>query len=384
MEKARLTRATYATAYSTYVPDRGIPATRRAEQQAKRTGKLNPLVDPAHYNPRRSLISFVERPDGLFTVGVGLPVPIETRLDTTGSMGGNVDEALKVLPDLYELACKMLPGCDPHLAIGIFGDVSDDFVLCRPQFEMTADKIVGQLTMMVPERRGADFPEDPHYGLFGSAYLTAAYINRIGLKGFDFTVSDAPARSHLDSGTIRRSFGDNVDEVAAANGHEVPANTLLDTKDVANDLLKQTHAFFLQVSEGYGYRDHYDKHTSRFWAEILGSERVVLLPRIELLPQVQASIIGLTHGTLTLQELEPFLREAGVEARDADAIVRSVANIPIAPYTENELDALARAPKLGDVFRTKTDLWPMDPSEVPALPEPDEFEPDPENGPDWL
>ncbi|HMR74609.1 MAG TPA: hypothetical protein PKD61_05845 [Polyangiaceae bacterium] len=384
MKKERLTRTSYAAAYDTYVPERGVPATRRAEQQAKRTGKLNALVDPAHYNPRRSLISFVERPDGLFEVGVGLPVPIETRLDTTGSMGGNVDKALKVLPDLYELACNMLPGCDPQLAIGIFGDVVDDFVLCRPQFEMTAEKIVEQLTMMVPERGGGDFPEDPHYGLFGGAYLTAAYINRIGLKRFDFTVSDAPARSHLDSGTIRRVFGDNVYEVTAANGHQVPADTLLDTKDVANDLLKQAHAFFLQVNGGYGYRDKYDEYTFSFWADIFGSERVIQLPRIELLPQVQASIIGLTHGTLTLGKLEPFLRETGVGARDADAIVRSVANIPIAPYTEAELDILARAPKAGDVFREKTDLWPMDPSEVPALPEPDEFEVDPENGPDWL
>ena len=299
-------------------------------------------------------------------------------------MGGNVDKALKVLPDLYELAAKMLPGCDPHLAIGIFGDIADDFVLCRPQFEMTAAKIVEQMTMMVPERAGADFPEDPHYGLFGAAYLTAAYVNRIGLKErFDFTVSDAPARHHLDAGTIKRVFGKDVYDTVAANGHQINANAILDTKDVVRDLLSQAHAFFLQVSDRY-YGGYHDDYTTSFWTEMFGPERVVQLPRIELLPQVQASIIGLTHGTLSLQELEPFLRESGVTGRDADAIVRSVANIPIAPRTEEEERIFAAVPKAGDVFRTKEDLWPMDPSEVPALPEADELEPSPELGPDWL
>lgn len=376
-KKARLTTASYSVAHSTYVPTRGS-ATLRAEERVRSTGKLDPLVDPSEYGViRRSLIRFVERPDGLFTVGVGLPIPIEIRLDTTGSMGDNVEKALRALPDVYELASKMLPGCDPHLAIGIFADCLDRFVLCRPQFEMTAARLVHQLTLMFPEGGGGgNGGEDPQYGLFGSAYLTAAYCNRIGIKGFDFTITDEPARAYLSENQLVRVFGGDVFDKVKTNGFNISKNELPSTQQVIHDLLKRAHAFILLVGNRYD--------AAAFWPTVISESRIIRLPRIELLPQVQASIIGLTHGTLALGELEPFLRETGVGARDADAIVRSVANIPIAPYTEKELAILARAPKLGDVFRAKTELWPMDPSEVPALPELDEFETDPENGPDWL
>ena len=368
----RLTRAAYHVAHTAYVPTRGS-ATARAEQHAKRTGKLDPLVDPAEYGViRRSLIRFDQRPDGLYVVTVGLPVPIEIRLDTTGSMGSNVDKALRVLPDTYELASRVLPGCDPHMAIGIFGDRSDNFILCRPQFEMTADKLVHQLTLMVPEREGGDAPEDPHYGIFGAAYLTAAYINRIGLKRYDFTVSDAPARDRLNPTEIVRVFGKDVYDKVAENDHQIVPHVTLHTKDVVNDLLAQAHAFFLQVGDS--------SSTRAFWTDLFGPERVVLLPSVELLPQVQAAIIGLTEGTLDPDQLTEFLSETGVDQRDAKAIVRSVINIPIA--AQAALPNFERRPKVGDVFHEKTDLWPMDPSEVPALTEaPDESV---DNGPEWL
>lgn len=369
----KFTRETYATAHTTYVPTRGS-ATRAAEQKAYSTGKLALEVDPAEAGViRRSLVRFDQRSDDLFTVTMGLPVPIEVRLDTTGSMGGNVDVALKVLPDTYELVSQMLPGQDPQLAIGIFGDVSDKFVLCRPEFEMTAEKLVSLLVKMVPERRGGDMEEDPHYGLFGGAYLTSAYINRIGLKRYDFTVSDAPARDRLSPRELKRVFGNDVYEIAAKNGHEIEPGEALWTRDVVKDLLKEAHAFFLQVEDS--------PYTTRYWTDIFGPERVVHLPSVELLPQVQAVIIGLTEGTLTLESLEEFLRGNQVGKPDTEAIVRSVVNIPIGAQTV--LKGFGKGPKAGDVFRSKTDLLPMDPSEVPELNDVDE-EVAPAGGPGWL
>lgn len=377
MGKLKFTREACASATSTYVPPRG-PATHRAEMQAIKTGKLHELVDPSGYGVvRRSLLRFDQRPDGLYTMTVGCSVPVETRLDTTGSMGSNVDVALKVLSDAYGLIDQMLPDCDLHMAIGIFGDVQDSFPLCRPQFEMLAEKIVEQLTLMVPERAGGDFPEDPHYGLFGAAYLTAAYINRIGLKRYDFTVSDAPARERLSIDQLKRIFGPEVLEKAAENGHELPidqSSGYLWTKDVVAGLIKEAHAFFLQVGD--------DSGTRRFWVDMFGPERVISLPSVHLLPQVQASIIGLTEGTLDLQSLTDFLKGNGVNEPDARDIARSVINIPIG--AQAALPNFGRRPKAGDVFREKTDLWPMDPSEVPALSEASDEESDVKNGPEWL
>jgi hypothetical protein len=354
MGRDTFTRSSYAAATRAYVPSSG-PATRLAEQRAHRTGKLDELVDPAGYGViRRSLLRFEELPNGLFELTVGCSMPVETRVDTTGSMGRNVDVAIKVLPDAYDLCSSVLPGYDLHMATGIFGDVVDRFVLCRPQFEMLAEKIVEQLTLMVPERAGGDAPEDPHYGLFGGAYLVAAYANRIGLKGYDFTVSDAPARMRLSENELVRVFGPEVFDKVAANGHTLDRNDLPSTKEVVDDLQKRAHAFFLQVGS--------DRWTTEFWTEVFGADRVVVLPNTELLPQVQATIIGLTEGTLSLSQVTEFLTTNNVSENDAKRIVSSVANIPIG--AQEVLREGIRVPQKGDLYRNKTDLWPIDQSEV--------------------
>ena len=89
----------------------------------------------------------------------------------------------------------------------------------RKSFAMQAQKIADQLTMMVPERDGGDLPEDPDIGIFGGAYLCRHYINRIGLKGYDFTITDAPGRGLIDSRQLRRVYGDEVFDKCVDNGH---------------------------------------------------------------------------------------------------------------------------------------------------------------------
>lgn len=345
-------------------------ATHKAEQEAHKTGKLNPLVDPAGYGViRRSLPRLDKQPNGLWLLTIGTPMPKEDRVDTTGSMGGNVDIALRVLPDSYELCSSVLPGYDLQTATGIFGDVSDVFVLCRPQFEMTAEKIVEQITLMVPERRGGDWPEDPHYGLFGAAYLTDRYINRISLKGYDFTVSDAPARDRLDERQLRRIFGEDVFKKVVENGYQLNSRDLPSTTEVVQDLLKNAHAFFLLVGD--------DPEAIKFWTKVFGKDRVVSLPSTELLPQVQAAIIGLTEGTLELAQVEEFLQKNNVEKSDAKRIVRSVAGIPIG--AQSALPNFAKRPQKGNLFKEKTDIWPIDPSEIKSEPGEKKTE-----GPNWL
>lgn len=341
----------------------GQPSTARGFEEVRNTGKLHPLVDPAGFGViRRSLIRLDVLPNGLFMVTVGRPVAHETRLDTTGSMGSNVEIAIRVLPHTYDLSAKMLPeGCDLQLATGIFGDCEDHFVLCRPQFEMTSEKLVEQLTLMVPEGNGhGNYGEDPQYGLFGAAYLTSSYNNRLGLKDYDFTTSDEPAREYLDEYQLKRVFGPEVFEKLAENGFQIDHRDLPSTKEVVQDLLKRTHAFFLEAGQAYS-------NTHSFWVDMFGAERVVVLPEIKILPHVQAVIIGLTEGTLSMSEVVDFLTENQVGKEKARIIARSVSNIPIGAQAElrRAVEKEHQLPKKGDLFRAKTDLWPIDPSEVP-------------------
>mgnify|MGYP001114770681 CR=1 FL=1 len=337
---------------------RDTSATYRAEKQVMETHELNPLVDPGANNwgkSRRSLIRFNPMEDGRFEVSVGLSVPVEIRLDTTGSMGNNVDIALKGIPDIRDyLESVLRSGCEAHVATGVFNDIVDRFpdgssgvVLTRSQFEMT-EKMAEQMQYHIPMRHGGDGPEDPHYGLFAAAYLSSFYINRIGLKGYDFTISDATAHSQLDKSQLTRIFGKDVFDAVAKNGHQIDPDKLPSNREMVQDLLTRSHAFFLQVGDS--------GHTTRYWADLMGEDRVVVLPRTELLPQVMSAIVGLTEGTLDLQSVVEYLTERSVSKRDAVLIERSVRNIPIGAQTE--LENFNNIPKKGDIFNTKEDLWP--------------------------
>lgn len=341
------TRSLYMNALATEkVTDKHV--TRVAEQKAFSTGKLEPLVDPSGFGVIRLSLPRVEKVETGYKLTVGTPMPIETRVDTTGSMGGNVDVAMKVLPDAFELWAQVLPGYDVQVATGIFGDVCDKFPLCRPQFEMHVEKIVKQLTMMVPERNGGDAAEDPDIGIFGGAYLTRAYINRIGLKSYDFTVTDAPGRGRVDVKVLQRVYGDEVFDKIKENGHEVEKRGgTVSLSDIWEKLLERSHAFVIQI-------DNADS-TTRFWREHAGKNRVIRLCDTKFLPHVQAVIIGLTEGTLSPNDIGGFLKSNNVEQKIIDSIYKEVADIPLA--AQMQLKNYEQKPKKGDIFSGKPNIW---------------------------
>ena len=353
MGNRKQSRDAYTSARKRYAP-KGETSTKRGEQQARATGRLNPLVDPRGL--RESRMRFAQRTDNkLWQVTVGCPITYEARVDTTSSMGDHADRALDVLQDTYEMASHFLPGCDLQMSTGIFNDRADQFVLCRPQFEMESEKIVEQFTYLVPERLGGDPPEDPQYGLLAAAGLTDSYANKIGIYGYDFTVSDQAGRDRLEPAIMDKVFGSEVYDLLAKNGHQISRADLPSTTEVVQVLLKRAHAFFLQVGT--------TSAATRFWTRVMGHERVVILPRTELIPHVQAVIIGLTEGTLDILQIEEFLSERQVIAEEATQIAEAVTHIPI--KAQADLPNFNRRPKKDDLFRNKTDLWPIDAEEVP-------------------
>lgn len=330
-------------------------ATRAAEQHHQSGGGLNPLVDPKTKNGlRRSLPRFTQVATG-WKLNVGVPMPVKNRFDTTSSMGDNVEIAFKVLPDLFEmLAGGQLPVLgryDVQIANAAFNDRREDPVITRSEFEMGI-KIAEQLKLLIPLRRGGDIPEDPHYDIWADAFLTHdALSRRWGLLGYDFTVSDAPARDRLDPSLVTSIFGDEVFDRIAENGYQVDRRHLPTTKEIVqNHLLKRAHAFFLQVRR--------DPETSEFWKEVYGRDRVVVLPSTELLPHVQATIIGLTEGVIDLQSVEGYLQgHCNLDAADARDVMRAVSGIPVGKQTL--LPNFGDIPKAGDIFRNKEDAWPI-------------------------
>ncbi len=370
MGRGTFTEAVYRSSRAALAPE-GTKATLRGEQTVRKTGKLDPLVDPAEFGVvRPSRIRLEERKQGGFEVTVGAPVPIEYRLDTTGSMGDNVDRALAALPNICGLASAVLPGRDPFYCASIFGDIVDQFVLCRGQFEAEAEKMVNQLTLMHPEGSGGDDPEDPHYGLFGAAYLSRLWLQLAGLRSYDFTITDAPAHDRLNITALKRIFGDTVMEKVRENGHQITAKDLPTNGELVKDLLRRSHAFVLTVGS----------YSDGFWRRLFGKDHVVSLPEIEYVPHVMATVIGLTEGTLDLQSAVDFLTKNNLNKSNARRIVELVSHIPIG--AQRSLQNFDRLPKKGDIFAKKTDLWPAKTGELSADPEKPE---DPsEDDPGWL
>ena len=322
--------------------------TAKAEQKSRSTGKLDPSVDPAVMVIRRSLCPFEETPDGRYVLSVGCPMDIESTCDTTGSMGGNVQTMIEVLPETYDTIAKVLPGYNLQLALGIFGDKCDRFVMNRSQFEMTAEKIVGCISNLVPERNGGDLPEDPQYAVFGAAYLTNTYTNRLGLKGYHFVITDAPMHRDLDPDIIERIYGKNVWQALIDNGHpEITRTSLPDVYDLFKDLHKRAHAFLIEV---YGPISDFD----RFYDQA----HRVCISDTRCLPAIEAAIIGLTEGTLQPMDIRQFLKNNQVSEYDIRRAMDGLNNVRFGAQRELEQKSGNRIPQKGDIFASKQDLQP--------------------------
>lgn len=323
--------------------DRNI--TKAAEEKARTTGVLNPIVDPA-INPMRYSKIRLDAHQGRWYATVGMPMDIEVSCDTTGSMGGEVDTEMRVLPDLYAAIAKVLPGYDPQLCLGIFGDCEDNFVMCRPQFEMRAEKIVEYLKEMAPQRGGGgNGGEDPQYAMFARAYLTDAYTNRVGLKGYHFIVTDEPYHDSLRRDQIERIFGENIfkDELKELN--DIPS-----VKTMVAELKKKTHQFILAFEGRYS--------TVSSWRNLCGDKSVIIIRSTEQLPAIVSAIIGLTEGTLDVTDLAEHLGEHA-NAR----LISQLSNIEIGAQAVLRGNLPHPVPKAGDIYISKNDTWPIQPEE---------------------
>lgn len=326
-------------------------STFEGEERYKQGEALDPLVDPSKYEVIRGSNNLLV-PDGKeFVLEFGVAMPVESDLDTTGSMGRNVDVAFGVLPKVQNLLVQgqkaVLRRYHTQIATGIIQDRTDEYPYLRSMFEPD-NEVERQMGLLVPERDGGDNIEDYQLGLFAAAYLTKASIRDYGLKGYYFVVGDERGRDEFDPKVLRQVFGPTVLEKAFGSKS---SQALPYTKDVAKKVLEDWHIFFLQVNN--------NPATTIWWADLLGKERVVQLARTSDLAEVQATIIGLTEGSLDLQTAGDFLTDlqkgssGGVVAR----IKEAVRGIPIG--LQATCPNFNKIPMAGARFKSREDIWPI-------------------------
>lgn len=376
MGRGRFSNTAYRS-YADQATDGGKhSATHDAEQTVRQGGTWDPLVDPKGlehlgFGPvRGSRFRFEQQSDGTWLLPNGPSMSVTSILDTTASMANNVDLAFASLPEDYRLMTEgpsaVLRRYDTQFQNISFGDVDDstrdEQCLSVSQFEMDV-KIAQQLALLIPSRDGGgNSKEDGQLGLFAAAYLVQAHINRYGLKRYVFYVSDEVIGGYALPKWLRRFYGNDYLTHVNNNGWNLDPEQQLSLEQIVLDLQKQAHAFRLHVPTHGDNRRAVDQAV-----RVFGASNVVVLPEIDRaytskLHLVKATIIGLTEGTLDLESAPSFLLENGLKLTDANKIMAAVSHIPL--RAQEMLPNFEDLPKEGDVFKNKTDVWPMEAGEV--------------------
>ncbi|OGN06504.1 MAG: hypothetical protein A3B86_03595 [Candidatus Yanofskybacteria bacterium RIFCSPHIGHO2_02_FULL_38_22b] len=326
-------------------------ATFKGEERARQGEALDPLVDPSKYtdqNKRGSNTLLVPEGDE-FVAPFGVAIPVQSDLDTTGSMGGNVDLAFKALPKVQNLLIQgenaVLKRYHTQIATGIVQDRVDQYPYLRTMFEPD-NEVERQMGLLVPNRSGGDATEDYQLGLFMAVYLTKLSINDYGLKGYYFVVGDERGRDKLDARVLEQVFGSDVLERAFGSN---PTKVLPSTSEIAGELVKNWYPFYLQVYD--------NPYATDWWAKLFGKDHVVKLPRTEDLAEVQAVIIGLTEGVLDLQNAVEFLGGSKSDRGKSSRIVEAVSGIPIG--LQASYPNFNKIPLAGARFKGRDDIWPI-------------------------
>lgn len=324
-------------------------ATFAGEERARQGKGLDPLVDPSKYDVVRESNNLLVPKGDEFILEFGVAMPVETDVDTTGSMGGNVEIAFRVQPKVQNLLIQgknaVLRRYHTQMATGVVQDRDDQFPYQRSQFEPD-NEVERQMGLLVPEKDGDDPTEDYQIGLFAAAYLTKASIVRYGLQGYYFAVGDEKGRDCLNRDVLEKVFGSTVFEKAF--GSNIPKD-LPSTLEIGKKLLQDWHAFYLQVGE--------TPDVARWWQGVLGQDRVILLPRTEDIAEMQACIIGLTEGVLDMQSVADFLAEAKVGKERSAKIVEALRGIPVGLQTT--FPNFGKIPMAGARFASRDDIWPI-------------------------
>lgn len=317
----------------------GKSVTHEAEVRSQSGLGLDPSVDPkTHGATRESVDVLLKQADKSYLLTHGIALAYKTDGDLTGSMGDNINQFFKMLPRTQRLLVgrgAILERYDVHFCTGGIQDERDRHPYMISEFERD-NLIEAQMAKIVPERDGYDPIEDYQLGLFYAGERIKASILRYGLKGYYNIVGDMYGRDYLEPRLAKRVFGLDVQRIP--------------TGDLAKKVLEKWHAFFLQVGTL--------SDTSEWWADLFGKERVVKLPTIEMLADVQACITGLTEGILDLQNLEDYLvNVAKVPSKSAArAITDAVSGIPI--RAQADLPNFNKIPLAGTQVSDPEELYP--------------------------
>jgi len=186
------------------------------------------------------------------------PIPVIVGLDVSGSMGKVVEACRKGLGTLFEQIIDKKIVSDPHVLAMAIGDVECDRAPVQAtQFESEPVVIGKQIEELYLEGGGGGNDHESYLGpLYFALNKTDCDAFKVGKKGFLFTVGDEQPQLNLDSGSIRRFFGDGDAKSYTA-------------EELVKLVEKDWHYFHVIVDEG-SYAASRPEAVDRAWKKLLG------------------------------------------------------------------------------------------------------------------
>ena len=229
-------------------------------------------------------------------------------LDETGSMG-NIppDLAQRELPSFMQLVLDGNFVKDPQVLFGGIGDaLMGEEAPCQVgQFESEAGLMDQWLTALYLERLGGgNIGESYDLFLYWAARHTSMdCFEKRGRKGYLFVTGDEPIFSTVSAAAVKRYIGDEI-------ARDIPI------KEIIAEVSKTFHVFYLIPDRQRA------GSCERPWKNVLG-DRVITMETYKDTCAVAATLIGITEGTVTLDELPAKLTSLG-KGDQANSVFRAV------------------------------------------------------------
>ena len=243
-------------------------------------------------------------------------VPIIVGLDQTGSMGAIPRVVQKKLADLFNLLLLRGYVEDPQIAIAAYGDCECDPIRSTVQFSQfeSDNRIDEALDNLLLYGGGGGNGGESMTGLWYmmSKVETDAWDKR-GKKGYAFIVADEVA---LDL---------TAEQVKGFCGDGQPTAPLT-VKELAAKIQEKWDVFILLIDNGTAR----SQGSEKFYKNLFGNSGVLVLQDPESVSETIALAIGVSEGTVDIDEAEDDLKSTGSNEIAVRSSVNAVRNAGLA------------------------------------------------------
>lgn len=282
------------------------------DRYARTSGKLE---------PHESLDPFKVAKNGIIesrdSVDHPNSVPIIVGLDQTGSMGEIPRVVQKKLEGLFKLLLLRGYVEDPQIAIAAYGDCYEDPIRTSVQFSQfeSDNRIDEALDKLLIYGGGGGNGGESMTGLwYMMNKVESDAWHKRGKKGYAFFVADEIALD-LTAAQVKGFCGDDV-----------KPGTPLTVQDLAASIQDRWEVFILLIDNGAARMQGSEK----FYKKLFGNRNVLVLEDEKSVSETIALAIGVSEGTVDIDEAEDDLKDTGSNAIAVRSSVAAVKNAGLA------------------------------------------------------